>query len=107
MFIPKFSEISKPLTQLYFGPDVKKTAKTQCLEVQKHAFDTLKERLTTFPCLAYFKADLETFVHCDASKGACGAVLAQKCGKYLKPVAFASRQFSASESNLARVEKEA
>ena len=107
MFIPKFSEISKPLTQLYSGSDVKKTARIQWLDVHQTAFETLKERLTTFPCLAYFQDDLETFVHCDASKEACGAVLAQKHGKYLKPCAFASRRFSSSESNLSTVEKEA
>ncbi|OWA55341.1 hypothetical protein BV898_19725 [Hypsibius exemplaris] len=43
-------------------------------------FRDIEGRLTTFPCLAYFKDELETFVHCDASSVACGAVLAQKHG---------------------------
>ena len=63
--------------------------------------------MTSFPCLAFFEDDLETFVHCDASNLACGAVLAQKHGKYLRPVAFASRAWSGAEKNLATVEKEA
>ena len=95
------------MTQLYSGPEVKRTARIQWLDVHQTAFETLKERLIAFPFLAYFQDDLETFVHCDASKEACRAVLAQKHGKYLKLCAFASRRFPSSESNLSTVEREA
>ncbi|OWA50130.1 putative Retrovirus-related Pol polyprotein from transposon gypsy [Hypsibius exemplaris] len=80
MYIPKFAEISKPLTVLYAGKKVKKNSKITWGSDQQKAFETMKERLTTFPCLAYFQDELETFVHCDASSVACGAVLAQKHG---------------------------
>ncbi|OWA50630.1 putative Retrovirus-related Pol polyprotein from transposon 17.6 [Hypsibius exemplaris] len=107
MYIPKFAEISKPLTLLYAGKEIKKNSKITWGPNQQKAFETLKERLTTFPCLAYFQDELETFVHCDAKHVACGAVLAQKHGKYLRPVAFASRAWVGPEKNLSTVKKEA
>ncbi|OWA50483.1 putative Retrovirus-related Pol polyprotein from transposon gypsy [Hypsibius exemplaris] len=100
MYIPKFAEISKPLTLLYAGKEIKKNSKITWGPDQQKAFETLKERLTTFPCLAYFQDELETFVHCDASSVVCGAVLAQKHGKYFQPVAFASRAWVGPEKNL-------
>ena len=75
----------------------RKGSQFQWSEECQESFDTLKERLTTAPVLAYPCFDrLET----DASVRSLGAVLSQlQEDGQLHPVAYASRSLCASERN--------
>ncbi|OQV13246.1 hypothetical protein BV898_12566 [Hypsibius exemplaris] len=44
MYNPKFAEISKPLTLLYAGKEIKKNSKITWGPDQQKAFETLKEK---------------------------------------------------------------
>ena len=72
------------------------------------AFDTLKERLTSPPLLAFPDFDAPFVVETDASSVAIGAVLAQKKedGK-VHPIQYASRTMTAAERNYSACEREA
>lgn len=72
-FIPNFSIISKPLTDLIRN-DIKFTFGTQ----QLAAFGMLKNELCKDPVLKLFSQDLETELHADATKGGFGSCLFQK-----------------------------
>ncbi|KAJ7991418.1 hypothetical protein DPEC_G00283640 [Dallia pectoralis] len=70
-------------------------------------FDELKRLLTTSPILAHFQLDCPTFVTCDASAVALGAVLSQLHDGAERPVAFASRSLSPTEQKYSVGEREA
>lgn len=74
--------------------------------MQEDAFNKMKVLLTTAPALAYFEPCKEIIVSADASAYALGAVLLQRHGKVLRPVAYSSRSLNKSEKNYAQIEKE-
>jgi hypothetical protein len=82
-FIPNFSKIVKPMTQL-LEKDVKFKWSPQCEE----AFLTLKKLLTTTPVLAQLDIEKPFDVYCDASDTGIGGVLMQDG----RAIAYASRQ---------------
>jgi hypothetical protein len=67
----------------------------QCQE----GFDTLKAKLTTYPCLLPLNWDLPFHVYCDVLEVAIGSALCQPIGENQKvhPIAFISRQLTAVE----------
>lgn len=67
------------------------------------ALDQIKKKLTESPTLRYYDPELPTKTSVDESKFRLGAVLLQKHGDILAPVAYASRSLSKSE----QTEKEA
>jgi hypothetical protein len=69
-FIPNFSKIIKPMTQL-LDKEVKFKWSLQC----KEAFLTLKKLLTTAPVLAQPDIEKSFDVYCDASGMGIGGVL--------------------------------
>jgi hypothetical protein len=71
-FIPNFSKIAKPMTQL-----LEKEAKIKWSPQCEEAFLTLKKQLTTAPVSA--QSDIEKLfnVYCDASGTGIGGVLMQ------------------------------
>ncbi len=71
-------------------------------------FNALKAKLTTYPCLLPPNWDLPFHVYYDASKVAIGSVLCQPIGENHKvhPIAFASRQLTATERNYSTTERE-
>jgi hypothetical protein len=71
-FIPNFSKIAKPMTQL-LEKDAKFKWSPQCEE----AFLTLKKLLTTAPVLAQPDIEKSFDVYCDASDTGIGGVLMQ------------------------------
>ena len=76
-FIPNFSKISKPLTEL-----LKKDIKWQWSDEEEESFQTLKNKLVTAPGLQYPDFSNEFIVMTDASGYALGAILSQgKLGK--------------------------
>ena len=100
-FIKNFAEIAYPLNKL----TRKKVDFIWTKECQE-AFETLKNRLSNPPVLAYPNFDLPFTITTDASKIACGAVLSQKIDGVERPIAFASKPFSKGESNKITKEQE-
>lgn len=111
-FVKNFSQISKPLTKLMVGAprkkkkghQAKRQVETQQAEwqwgvEQQKAFDTLKERLTSPPILAYADYTLPFVLHTDASGDGLGAVLCQNQDGQERVIAYASRGLSKSEQN--------
>ena len=102
-FSPNLSEMSKPLRELLspksawsWGPD------------QERAFLELKKELTRPTVLALYDPSAPTKVSADASSFGLGAVLLQQSDlQEWKPVAYASRSMSETETRYAQIEKEA
>lgn len=74
----------------------------------QEGFDSLKAKLTSFPCLVPPDWEKPFHVYCDASAVAVGATLCQPHGIHNKdrPIAFASRQLTASERNYSTTDRE-
>ena len=71
--IPKYAEIAHSLTEL-----TKKSIKFYWSNEANIAFETLKEKITTAPVLAYFDPTRPCTIYCDASGVGVGAMMAQK-----------------------------
>ena len=95
-FMPNLSAESEPLRRLLNLPD-----KEFCLGVdQRTAYETLKQMLTSEKLLQYYDSRKPIVIQTDATTAGLGAVLLQDD----KPVAYASRSLSKSESNYAPIE---
>ena len=94
-FIPNFAKIAVPLFDL-----LKKDAKFIWTNDQSLAFTTLKNKLSSAPCLAYPNFTKEFFISTDAcSKGVAGILMQlDNRGKY-QPLAYTSRRTKKEESN--------
>jgi hypothetical protein len=75
-------------------------------EAQQTAFDTLKNRFTTAPILAYPDNDRIFRLETDASNFATGAVLSIEQDSKWHPVAFSSHSMSPEERNYPVADKE-
>ena len=71
------------------------------------AFQKVKEEISSPRVLAHYHAEKMTKISADASAYGLGAVLLQKHGSQWRPVAYASRALTTSESRCAQIEKEA
>ena len=102
-FIPHFSSVAAPLTQL-----TQKSATFQWGAPQQKAFSILKQSLCSAPVLAYPDFDRPFILQTDASNVGLGAVLTQIDQKGLERViAYASSTLSQRERNYSAIEKEA
>jgi hypothetical protein len=97
--VPRFAEIAKPLSELT-RKDVKFEWSPEC----RKAFETLKEKLSTTPVLAYPDFGAPFILTTDGSSITVAAVLSQVQGGQERPIAYASpklnkaeRAYSASE----------
>lgn len=100
-FIPNFASIANPLNKL-----LRKNTKFIWSIDCQNSFDVLKRQLTS-PRILQFPDYRKTFIlTTDASKLACGAVLAQLHGDRELPVAYASRAFTRGEANKSTIEQE-
>lgn len=100
-FIPNFSKVSKPLTDL-----LKKEKEFKWEVKQKSAFDQLKGALCSEPILQYPDFTQTFNLTTDASGYAIGGVLSQgPIGKDL-PIGYASRLLNGAEQRYSTIEKE-
>ena len=81
-FLPKLSDVAKPLRQLT-EEEVVFTWQQQ----QEEALNTIKHLLTSSPVLKYYNVDEDVTLQCDASDKGLGAALLQGG----QPVAYALR----------------
>ena len=106
-FIPSFSSIASPLTDL-----TKKDRPNSIKDWQdKHekAFQTLKIRLTSSPILRLpvFRDEIPFVLRTDASGVGVGAVLLQEFeGEGRLPIAYASKKLLPRKKNYSTIEKE-
>ena len=108
-FIKDYAKIVKPLNDLLVGHPThkpvsrKKRKKSSVLwewgEAQQSAFNTLKEKLSSPPVLAYADFSKPFVLHTDASTEGLGAVLYQVQDGQEKVIAYASRGLRNSERN--------
>ena len=97
----KFSpNIAKPLRELLSSKNTWGTSQTD-------SFNKIQAELTSTPILAWYNPTLETKVIADASAYWLGAVLLRKVENNWKPVAYASRLMTETETRYAQIEKEA
>lgn len=103
-FVPKFSEVAKPLMTLMGSAEFRWT------EEEENAFIKLKNLIaqSTTNKQGYFRSDHDTFLYTDASPVALGAALVQrdKEGCY-HVISFASKVLTKTEQNYPQTQKEA
>ena len=100
-FIAEFSQKAKPLTDLN-----KKTVPFTWGPEQQLSFETLKRELADATLLSYPDPNLPMEIHPDACSFGIGAVLLQRIEGVEKPLAYASRLLTQSESNYSITELE-
>ena len=110
-FVKDFAKIAKPLHDLMVGQPRKQgkgakkkklpreVVKWQWGEVQQVAFDTIIEKLTSPPILAYADYTKPFTLHTDASTEGLGAVLYQEQDVKERVIAYASRGLNKAERN--------
>ena len=107
-FIPGFARIAAPLHQLVGsvgkkGQKGKRFGKTIELsdwgQVHQKAFNTLKEKLSLTPILAYADFSQPFILETDASDQGLGAVLSQEQNGVRRVIAYASRGLRGGERN--------
>nr|GEU77414.1 reverse transcriptase domain-containing protein [Tanacetum cinerariifolium] len=100
-FNQDFSKIARPMTHLL----EKQTPLFFSSDCQS-SFEILKKKLTEAPILVSPDWDLSFEIMCDASDFAVGAVLGQQKDKYFRPIHYASKTLSDSQTNYTASEKE-
>lgn len=96
-FIPKLSELAAPLRQL-----THRDTAWSWLPQHQQAFDRLKSCLSSPPVLSYYDVRKPVTLTCDASRYGLGAA----CLQDERPVAYASRTLTDTETRYAQIEKE-
>jgi len=100
-FVPNFARVAGPLHAL-----TRSNVSFVWTDSCQHAFDQLKELLTSPPVLAYPDFDQPFQLYTDASGKGLGAVLEQQQEGVSHPVAFASRTLSKHEQRYGITELE-
>ena len=101
-FSPNIAELSKPLRELL---GTKRSWSWS--PSQDEAFARVKAELLKPTVLALYDPNAQTKLSADASSYGLGAVLLQEFESTWKPVAYASRSLSDTETRYAQIEKEA
>ena len=89
-FLPKLSEVAKPLRQL-----TEKEVVFAWQQAQEEAFTHIQQLVTSTPVLKFYDINDEVTLQCDASECGLGAALLQLG----QPVAYASRALSLTEQS--------
>ncbi len=107
-FVEGFSAIARPLTDLLGGTQKKRKGQKKVAtppppwiwsSACQDAFDTLRDKLTHPPILAYANFEKSFILHTDASGYGLGAALYQVQDGKERVVAYASRGLNKSERN--------
>ena len=95
-FIPKCSELLKPLTDLLKGNPKKLSLSSKAIE----AFNLLKTQLSNVATLKHLQTDgsATLVLKTDASQYAVGAVLQQMIGDEIQPLSFFSRKLQPAQT---------
>ncbi|CAK1585215.1 unnamed protein product [Parnassius mnemosyne] len=101
-FIPRASAILHPFHEL-----LRNDAAWTWSERHEKAFIQVKRELSSDRVLTHFDPSARLVLSVDASPAGLGAVLAQGPEGNERPLAFASRSLTASESNYSQIHKEA
>ncbi|GFU90368.1 retrovirus-related Pol polyprotein from transposon 17.6 [Trichonephila clavipes] len=103
-YIPKYSELVYPLTEL-----IKKRVPDSIPWTEKHdsSFHLLKKALVEAPSLYSPVPDKPYTIHSDASQIGIAACLSQKCGDKCYPIAYASQKLSKTQQSWSTIEREA
>lgn len=96
-FIPRYSEISAPLRGL-----LGKNVDFDWQQIHEKTFVRLKSLISSAPVLKYYSPNEPVTVSVDASSHGLGACLMQDG----RPVAYAARTLTPTESSWAQIEKE-
>ena len=96
-FMPQLTKIIEPIRKL----TPKKNEWTWGKQ-QEMSFENIKTMITRAPLLSYYDQNKTLAIQCDASKTGCGAVLLQDD----KPLWYASKTFTDTETRYAVIEKE-
>ena len=100
-FIPRYGDIARPLNELSRS-DVVFEWTDDC----QKAFETLKDRLTTAPILAYPDLDAEFILDTDASNYAISGVLSQVQDGKERVIAYGSKTLNDAERNYCTTRRE-
>jgi hypothetical protein len=103
-FIKDFASIAAPLN-VFKTKNATFTWTDEC----QHSFDTLKQRLSQYPLLAFYneKSKLKLKINTDASNAGIGGVIHQVTPDgHLQPIQYLSRSLSKREQKYSVVEKE-
>ena len=102
-FIPHLSSFRKPLQDL-----LKSSNEFVWLKVHDEAFKTLKNAIVKDVMLKCFDSNLPIYIETDASKKGIGVVMLQPDNSVnnLRPVFYASKTLTATESNYSNIERE-
>lgn len=103
-FIPQFSKTARSIIDL-----ISKDASFTWGATQEEALETLKQSITSFPCLALpiFEKPFSTFLLAtDASAINIGAVLMQRQDNTLRPIAWHSKRLNACQSKMSNMDRE-
>ena len=93
-FIANYSTIARPLHEL-----TKKSRAWSWQDTKQNAFDTLKEKFTSYPVLQSPDPDKQYIVDTDASAVAVGATVQQEFTDGLHPITFFSKSLLPAECN--------
>lgn len=96
-FVPNLSELTAPLNQL-----TRKDTVWCWLKQHQDAYDTLRRCISSPPVLSYYDVDQPVTLTCDASQHGLGAA----CLQGGRPIAYASRTMTETETRYAQIEKE-
>lgn len=103
-FIPNFSEIVAPLTQLTQGG--KNNKSFRWTDDQQKAFDSLKQKMSNTPVLICPDFEKPFVLQTDASDIGLGAVLFQREDQSEMVISFSSRKLTVREQKYSTTEKE-
>lgn len=96
-FLPGLSDVIRPIRQLAC-----RDAEWHWDREQEEALERVKQLVTSSPVLTYYNQNKPLDIQCDASQTGLGATLLQDG----RPISYASRALSPTETRYAQIEKE-